>query len=192
MVQAMVPTVNNRLEFTRTLAERNALYRALFHSFNTNNSTKGRRPLSASWSNCSALRAGFRHRNDRFNATGTAPIENWVYHDAIENPTIEMPTVIPHTVYTSLAGETIDNRGEVAGARGVRAVKNDGAGEGRAVNRTIEHLVTSMNEVEARRFEHGEPERRMFTEYLALSTTFFGQMLKSMEKRDKVQSRIAK
>ena len=84
-------------------------------------------PLKSKWY---ALCAAFRDRNARLNPTGTARIENWVYHDAIENPTSQMPTVIPHTVYTSLAGETIDNRGEVAGARGVRAVKNDGAGEG--------------------------------------------------------------
>ena len=102
------------MESTRTLAERNALYRAMLHSFNTKNSTKGRRPLSASRSKWSALSAAFRHVIDRLNATGTAPIENWVYHDAMENPTSEMTTGIPPTVYTSIAGETIDNRCEVA------------------------------------------------------------------------------
>ncbi|KAI7888074.1 uncharacterized protein EV154DRAFT_484476, partial [Mucor mucedo] len=72
--------------------------------------TSGWSPISK----CYALRAAFRHRNDRLNPTGTAPIENWVYHDAMENPTSEVPTVTPTTVYSSLAGETIDNRGEVA------------------------------------------------------------------------------
>ena len=48
-----------------------------------------------------------------------------------------------------------------------------------------------MNEIEARRLEHGEPERRKFTKYVARSTTFFGKMLEFMEKRDQLQSRIA-
>ncbi|KAI7874076.1 uncharacterized protein EV154DRAFT_569811 [Mucor mucedo] len=84
---------------------------------------------------------------------------------------------MPTTVYTSLSGETIDNCGDVA-------VLDE------AVDQTIEYLVTSMNEIEARRLEHGEPERRKFTKYVARSTTFFGHMLESMEKRDQVQSRI--
>ncbi|KAI7868975.1 uncharacterized protein EV154DRAFT_571280 [Mucor mucedo] len=115
--------------------------------------TSGWSPISKWYALCAA----FRDRYDRLNPTGTARIENWVYHDAMENPTSEVPTVTPTTVYASLAGETIDNRGKVAVLD-------------KAVDQTIEHLVTSMNEIEARCFDHVEP---------------------SIEKRDQVQSRIA-
>ncbi|KAI7891586.1 uncharacterized protein EV154DRAFT_602299 [Mucor mucedo] len=62
-------------------------------------STNGSRPLSPLKSKWSAICAAFRHRNDRLNPTGTVPIENWFYHDALENPTSEMLTVKPTIVY---------------------------------------------------------------------------------------------
>ena len=172
----------------------------MLHAFNTKTSTKQRISTSALKSKCSAFCAAFRHRNDRLNATGREPIENWTYHDAMENATSEVPTVIPRTVYSSLPGETIDIRGEAVSARRGRTVEDNGAEEGvtrgaasrsRGVNRTIEHLVTSIKEIEARCFKRGDPDRRTFSRNLAPSTTFFGQPLKSMDKQDQVQSGIA-
>ncbi|KAI7891143.1 uncharacterized protein EV154DRAFT_481543 [Mucor mucedo] len=191
---------NNRLYSTRTLAERNELYRVILHAFNSNSSTNGKIPLSGLKSRWSALCAAFRYRNDRLSATGTAPFENWAHHVTMENATREVPTVILPTVYTSLARETIDIRGQVVGARQERTVEDNGADEGvtrgaasrsRAVNRTMEYLVTSMNEIEARCFELGEPERITFNNYLARSRMFFGETLESLERQEQVQSRIA-
>ncbi|KAI7891924.1 uncharacterized protein EV154DRAFT_562766 [Mucor mucedo] len=140
-------------------------------------------PAAPATADATDAAATIKQRNDRLNTTRTAPIENWAYHDALENATSEMPTVTPTTMYTSLAGETIDDRGEVV------VLDDEEPSKTMVPRRGL--LVGLPVEVEARRFEHGQPERRMFSGYLALSTTFFGQMLKSMEKRDQVQSRIA-
>ena len=188
------------IEITNTSSpERKAeLDAAGLKKFNDHEAVNVTRSLTSMKNKWNDMIASYREKRDAARTTGSAPLPHWEFYDAMEDATTRIATVNPHVLYSSLSGETVDNREQhTSGRRRRFTVEDDDDVEEpvtrrpRNVDVSVWFMANRMEEIDERNRQERADDRRFHREQIELNNRLRRENSEMLREATSAMTRMA-